>query len=160
MAQLDELLLGVWREAGRHTDMATSTTNIAQLLARWMPIGQVIVRRIEPERSCLETVGIGTEKTVTLASWRAERLSAQRSCSALLAWCHRGEVALWGRGGGHARDLEAAMPAGLDEELLIGPLVSEHGTCGVILLLAAPAQRFTALHQRCSRLSWSRWRQR
>ena len=74
MAQLEELLLSVWREAGRHTEIATSTTNIAQLLARWMPIEQVLVRRIEPERSCLETVGIGTERKHTVASWRAERL--------------------------------------------------------------------------------------
>ena len=60
MAQLDELLLGAWREAGRHPDMTTSTPNITQLLARCMPLQQMLVRRIEPERSCLETVGIGT----------------------------------------------------------------------------------------------------
>ena len=31
---------------------------------------------------------------------------------------------------------------------MIGPLVSEHGTCGLILLLAARGQGFTPLHQR------------
>jgi hydrogenase-4 transcriptional activator len=146
MTPFQELLLGVWREAGRHTDMATSTSNIAQLLTHWMPIEQVVVRRIEPERSCLETVGIGTDKVFP-------RLLGERSdCSpthlqALLAWCHRGAAMLWRRGGG-AAELEAAVPPALDEELLIGPLVSEHGTCGVILLLAARVQGFTPLHQR------------
>jgi hydrogenase-4 transcriptional activator len=147
MAQPQELLLGVWREAGRHTDMATSTTNIAQLLARWMPIAQVVVRRIEPERSCVETVGVGSESLLP------GPLGERSDCSpthlqSLLAWCHRGEVALRCRGGGNVRGLESAVPPELDEELLVGPLLSEHGTCGVILLLAAPAQRFTPLHQK------------
>jgi transcriptional regulator with GAF, ATPase, and Fis domain len=147
MVQPQELLLGVWREAGRHTDMATSTANVAQLLARWMPIAQVLVRRIEPERSCVETVGIGTERSVPRS------LGERSDCSPthlrrLLAWCHRGEATLRRRGGGNVRELEAAVPPELDEELLVGPLVSEHGTCGVILLLAAPVQRFTPPHQR------------
>jgi hydrogenase-4 transcriptional activator len=147
MVQLQELLLGMWREAGRHTEITTSTANIAQLLARWMPIAQVLVRRIEPERSCLETVGIGTER---ILPWS---LGKRSDCSpthlqGLLAWCHRGEATLRRRGGRTVRELEAAVPPELDEELLVGPLVSEHGTYGVVLLLATPAQRFTPLHQR------------
>jgi hydrogenase-4 transcriptional activator len=147
MVQLQELLLGVWREAGRHTDMATTTTNIAQLLARWMPIAQVLVRRIEPERSCLETVGIGTERSV-LRSLGERSDCGPMHLQRLLAWCHRGEATLRRRGVGNVRGLEAAVPPELDEELLVGPLVSEHGTCGVILLLAAPVQCFTPLHQK------------
>jgi hypothetical protein len=112
MAQLDELLLGVWREAGRHTGITTSTTNIAQLLARCMPLQQVVVRRIEPERSCLETVGIGTER---ITPWM---LGERSECNPiylqhLLAWCHRGEATLRGRGARNGRDLEAAVPPGV-----------------------------------------------
>src|SRR5919109_4713157 len=134
MAPLQELLLGVWREAGRHTDMATSTTNITQLLARWMPIAQVLVRRIEPERSCVETVGVGSER---ILPWP---LGERSDCSPahlrdLLAWCQRGEATLRRHGDGNMRELGAAVPPGLEAELLVGPLVGEHGTCGVILLL-------------------------
>jgi hydrogenase-4 transcriptional activator len=146
MTQLDELLLGVWREAGRHTDIATSTVNIAQILARCMPLQQVFVRRIDPERSCLETVGIGTK---ALAPWT---LGERSECDPvhlehLLAWCRRREVALWGRGARDVRGAVAAVPPGSDAELLLGPLVSEHGTCGVIMLLAAPARHFTPPHR-------------
>ena len=109
MAELDELLLGVWREAGRHTDITTSTINFAQLLARYMPVQQVLVRRIEPERSCLETVGIGTK---TIAPWT---LGERSEChpihlQRLLAWCHRGQVRLQGRGARNMSDLVAAVP--------------------------------------------------
>jgi transcriptional regulator with GAF, ATPase, and Fis domain len=146
MAQFDELLLGVWREAGRQTDITTLTANITQLLAYWMPIQQILVRRIEFERSCLETVGIGTEK---ILRWP---LGERSDCSPtqlrrLLAWCHRGEATHRGRCSGNVRGLDAAVPLEVDEELLVGPLVSEHGICGAILLIAAPAQRFTPLHQ-------------
>src|SRR5262245_13425447 len=139
MGALEELLLSVWREAGRHTEITTSTTNIAQLLARWMPLEQLLVRRIEPERSCLETVAIGIEKG--LPSPLGERSDCNPAqLQGLLAWCHRGQTTLRGRSAGNMKELEPAVPPGIDEELLIGPLVSEHGTCGVILLLALPPQ--------------------
>ena len=147
MAQPQALVLDVWREVGRHTDMTTSITNVAPLLARCMPIAQVLVRRLEPERFCLETVGVGTDRTLP---WF---LGGRSDCDparlqGLLAWCHRGTVTLRHRGDGNVKGLEAAVPPEFDEELLVGPLVSEQGTCGVILLLAAPEQRFTPPHQR------------
>jgi transcriptional regulator with GAF, ATPase, and Fis domain len=146
MTHLDELLLGVWREAGRHTDITTSTANIAHLMARFMPLQQVLVRRIEPERSCLETVGIGTEK---IAPWT---LGERSEChptdlQRLLAWCHRGRATLRRRGAGNMRDLVAAVPPEMEEEILAGPLLGEAGPCGLILLLAVPARHFTPLHQ-------------
>jgi hypothetical protein len=129
MARLQELVLDVWREAGRHTDMAASTTNIAQPLARWMPIAQVLVQRIGPERSCVETVGLGSERILTCP------LGERSDCSPahlrdLLARCHRGEATLRRHGDGKVRELGAAMLPGLEAELLVGPLVGEHGTFG------------------------------
>jgi hydrogenase-4 transcriptional activator len=147
MDQLQALILDVWREASRQTEIVASTTNIARLLVRWMPIEWMLVRRIEPEHSCIETVSIGGEGTTP---WP---LDERRECNpahlqSLLAWCHRGEVTVRRRGGGNARGLEAAVPPEFEGEILAGPLVSEHGTCGVLLLLAPPSQRFTPLHQR------------
>jgi hydrogenase-4 transcriptional activator len=147
MEQLQELILGVWREAGRHTEIAVTIGSIAQLLVRLMPVERLLVRRIDPERSCIETFDISTERTMP---WP---LPERTDCSpthlqGLLTWCQRGEVTLRRRGGGGPRDLQTAVPPELKGELLVGPLVSEQGTCGVILLLAAPSQRFTPLHQK------------
>ena len=61
MNQLQEFMLDAWRATGRHTGIATLTTHIAQLLGRWVPIQQVLVRCIEPERGCIETVGVGPD---------------------------------------------------------------------------------------------------
>jgi transcriptional regulator with GAF, ATPase, and Fis domain len=147
MTELEELVFGVWREAGRHSDITTSTANIARLLARWMPVEQVLVRSVDAERSCLETLGIGMQSIVP------RRLGGRSDCDPahlqrLLAWCHSGEVRHHRRGAESISELEDVVPPALDEELLVGPLVGAHDTCGVIVLLAAPAQRFTPLHQR------------
>jgi transcriptional regulator with GAF, ATPase, and Fis domain len=111
-----------------------------------MPVAQVAVRRIDIERSCLETVGVATE---SVASWTIGERSEcpPTDLKQLLAWCHRGEVARQSGGEKPLRTALAAVPAGSGEELLIGPLVSEHGTCGVIILLAALHQHFTSLHR-------------
>src|SRR5713101_6581583 len=63
MEQFATLMLQVWRIASRHTEIAIATTDIAHLLAQRMPLGQMLVRRIEPERACIETVGIGPDRS-------------------------------------------------------------------------------------------------
>src|SRR5262245_56969425 len=98
MEQSTTLMLNVWRIASRHTEIAITTTDIAHLLAQWMPIGQMLVRRIEPERTCIETVGIGP------ASLAPRSLDDRSTCTPehmqrLLAWCKRGEVIRWPHGG-------------------------------------------------------------
>jgi transcriptional regulator with GAF, ATPase, and Fis domain len=145
MEQFTVLLLDVWREACRHIEIAESTTNIAQLLVSQMPIELLLVRRIEKEGSYCETVGVG------LSSRTYRVLPERTDCSAthmtrLLDWCHGGEVTLQKPGHSLAKDLAAAVPFALAGELLIGPLVSEHGTYGLLLLLARPRQRFTPSH--------------
>ncbi len=72
MDQLKEFVLDAWRATGRHTEIATLTTHIARLLGRWVPVQQVLVRRIEPERGCIETVGVGPDSFHSPASWRPE----------------------------------------------------------------------------------------
>src|SRR5215831_16764201 len=146
MDQLKEFMLDAWRATGRHTDIATLTTHIAQLLGRWIPVQRVLVRRIEPERGCIETVGIGPD------SFSLRPLGDRSDCAPaplqrLLAWCRHGEVTRWRHGGRTDRTLTAAVPAGIEGELLIGPLASEHGTYGLALLLAATGQCCTPLHE-------------
>src|SRR5262249_6621001 len=147
MNRLKELMVDVWRETGRQPEIAVSTLDIAQLLGHWMPVQQVLVRRIEPERACIETVGVGPEGALP-RSLGDRSDCAPAHLERLLAWCHRGEVTRWPHSGRTDRALAAAIPPGIEGELLVGPLASEHGTYGVVLLLAATPQRFGPLHKR------------
>jgi transcriptional regulator with GAF, ATPase, and Fis domain len=135
----------VWREACRHIEIAASTTNIAQLLVPQMPMDLLLVRRIERERAYIETVGVGLNS-------HSHPLHPDRTdCSAvhmsrLLAWCHRGEVTLRTRGHRLENHLAVAIPFALEGDLLMGPLVSEHGTYGLLFLLVKPQYQATESH--------------
>jgi hydrogenase-4 transcriptional activator len=147
MEQFIGLLLDVWREACRHIEIAASTANIAQLLEPQMPMERLLVRRIEKERAYVETVGVGPDSSAP------GLLLAQTACSAaqmtrLLAWCQGGKVLLRGYGRRLDKTLAVALPFSWEEELLIGPLLSEHGTHGLLLLLARPPHRFSQSHIR------------
>src|SRR5712691_7402033 len=111
MDQHKEFMLDAWRATGRHTEIATSTTHIAQLLRRWVPVQQVLVRRIEPERGCIETVGLGLDSS-SLRHLGDRSDCAHAHLQRLMAWCHRGEATRWRHGGRTDRALAAAVPAG------------------------------------------------
>jgi transcriptional regulator with GAF, ATPase, and Fis domain len=145
MKPFTALLLDVWREACRHIEIAESTANIAQLLMPQMPMALLLVRRIEKERAYVETVGVGLNSSShPLHPDRTE--GSTTHMNRLLAWCHRGEVALRKKGHRLEKNLAVAMPFALEGELLIGPLLSEHGTYGLLFLLAKPQHRFTESH--------------
>ena len=53
------MLLDLWREACRHTDLAESLPRLAALLARRVPADLVLVRHLEPGAdAAVETVAV------------------------------------------------------------------------------------------------------
>ena len=107
MESLETLLLDVWREACRHIRIEESTVAIAEILCAQTPVGQILVRRLDPSRSCLETVAIGSPAA------ESSLLGARSECTAeqfqaVLHWCNQGEMLLVASGGGSARGRRAA----------------------------------------------------
>jgi len=143
--ELQSVLLGVWQEACRHIEIGESTETISQALEHHVPIAQVLVRRIDREHRCLETVALG------LAHSDVPQPQARTECSAaelkrLLAWCRRGEVAQRGRGAPAEAEWAPAVPAGIDRDVLAGPLCSQGEPSGVLVLVAASQRTFTPRH--------------
>jgi len=145
--KFSDLLLSVWREACRHIEIQGSTATIARLPADWMPIDAVLVREINARRSRLQTVAIGSPRKRKESSppvSAAECSSAE--AAQFLAWCRRGEVAHsvgrltpedgWG----------LCVPRDARADALIGPLESQHGLQGVLVVIARPGERFEARH--------------
>ena len=56
MEKFQAVLLNVWRESCRHIEISKSAESIAALLMQHMPVGRMLVRLIDAQRSCLETV--------------------------------------------------------------------------------------------------------
>jgi transcriptional regulator with GAF, ATPase, and Fis domain len=145
-----DVLLSVWREACRHIEIAESAANIADLLVANLPAEQLGVQRVDEERSLIETVALGPAgQGEGIVPRKIDCTTAQLKRT--FAWCRRGEVALQRTGGPRVRDIILAAALPLDRDVLIGPLCSEHDTCGVLLLATRPGQRFNQLHQKIMR---------
>ena len=159
MSQLDELLLGVWREAGRHPTLPPQHPT-SRHSWRADPLQQVLVRRSSRSVRVSKRLALVLKKTY-LGRLASAANVIPRTLQRLMAWCHRGEVALWGRDASHARDMEVAVPAGVDDESFDWPTGQRawnmwaHHAAG-----NSPHNTLQRSISRCSRLSWSRWRQR
>ena len=63
MQRFMPLLLKAWRAACQHIEIGESASGIAPLLRKHLPVDLMLVRRIDIERPCLDTVGMGTSSS-------------------------------------------------------------------------------------------------
>ena len=139
------LLLEVWREACRHIEIEQSLERTAPILLRSLPLDAIAVRRIDLTRSSVETLAtVRCQPGAAPAPARSE-VSAPELQS-LLAWCRRGEVEHASAGSLRSR-LPGLIEAGVEGDVLAGPLTAEEGPLGVVVLVAQPRRRFDAEHE-------------
>ena len=141
-----DLLSEVWREACRHIEIAESASAIAKAIADHLPLHSLLVLRIDADGKSLETLAIGApQRSIALrtptvavapAAWRR-----------LNAWLRTGEVIGTGSDQGEGW-LTAILPEGFSAHALAGPLRSEGGPGGILVLLAKPGKDFTAVDHR------------
>lgn len=140
-----EMLVQVWKEVCRHSEIAEAIDLVSSILARRLPVGAVVVRRIDLSRRAMETVGAkGVPTEGTWGQTRTECLSPE--WDRLVAWCRGGEVL---RGDAeHLRTLiPGAIPTGAMGLLLAGPLSGRDGPTGVLILMARDDARFDPEHE-------------
>jgi transcriptional regulator with GAF, ATPase, and Fis domain len=151
------LLLDVWREVCRHIEIGEAAENIAALLVRHMPLELVLVRRLDRQRQCLETVAVGSGTIQRMVAPAAPLPEAKSECSEdqtkpLLAWCRQGTVFCGRRSDAGEPLLATIVPQGVEEEVLAGPLGSPDNPAGVLILAAAPGQHFVPEHRQTLQL--------
>ncbi len=149
MDRFRELLIDVWREACRHIEIAESAGTIARLLVSRLPICRLIVRRVEVEHDAVRTVAVGP---VPSTETPVDEVTASGSARKLAAWCRQGQSLLV-RAGERVRQpvaagLPRAMHGPVQHDLFVGPLWSEHGAAGMLLIEASSRPRFTSDHEK------------
>jgi transcriptional regulator with GAF, ATPase, and Fis domain len=145
MERYSSLLLDVWREVCRHIEIGESVARVAPILARRIPVDLVLVRRLDVPRASLETVATGLCRGELLALRpRSECTAAQ--FNRLLRWSESREI-LWSPAAQVRERLPGLLPDGLEGEVLAGPLLSEDGPAGVLILVARPPHAFRADHE-------------
>lgn len=134
----NEILVDVWREVCRHLEIAESTPTIARMLLRHLPIQQVIVRRIDRPRNCIETAAVGFESETGIG--RSECTPDQMK--QIAGWCLRGELSVCHEGQLLSAGLLPLVPVGVGGNCLIGPLRSSGTVVGALILVLRPGCLF------------------
>ena len=143
-----DLLRNVWREACRHIDIHESTGTIARMLARQIPLSEVIVREVDTERARVETIAVAlTERGKTSDVQRTDGEAPE--LRRLLAWCRRGEIAR-SHGRRSSGPWSALVPDTITREALVGPLATPTRLGGLVLV-AREGVTFDAKHEQMLR---------
>lgn len=145
MEKFQTVLLKVWREACRHIDVDESVQTITPMLLQDIPIEQLVVLRIDAERSCLETVAVGLPgPDHTQPSLRTECTKSQ--LRKLATWCKQNEVVHLDRHTASTGPWRVATGTDLNHDALIGPLQEANGLRCVLVLTARGRCSFSARH--------------
>jgi hydrogenase-4 transcriptional activator len=139
------LALNVWREVGRHADIAETTASIVEKLLAALPLAQVLVRAVDLPQLTLRTVAhwqSATSGTTLETLTSGSALDMKR----IVAWSSRGGVLRRGRRAKPTGELGVAIPPGLLGDAVAAPLTTIAGPAGVLVLAAKPSLAFTDKH--------------
>jgi hydrogenase-4 transcriptional activator len=140
-----ELLSAVWREACRHIEIDQSTTAIAAAVSAVMPLRGLLVLRGDAGSRTVETVATGAVHDGFRAAPRTAELAAD-DWRRFLRWLKSGEPLNVASADDHDW-IRGALPAGIVGDVLAGPLRSDGGPTGMLVVEARPGASFTASHR-------------
>jgi transcriptional regulator with GAF, ATPase, and Fis domain len=132
----------LWREVCRHLVLEESVRNIAPILGRFLPIDEVVVRKVASDGRSLTTVAHGTCADTDEVDVRAARTDlAAADARALSEWLEAGEATLFEASDRRASIARTLVPEGMLGSVIAGPLASGGDPSGVVLLHAGTRRR-------------------
>jgi hydrogenase-4 transcriptional activator len=144
-ASLDSLVLAVWQDVSRHLEIGESTETLAELLSKQMPLGTLVVCRLDEDHRTVVAVAdwpaeveslLTSDAALSRPDWRRfERLAKQ---GAVLHKLVHKENAV--------DHLELTRLKSSDHDWLLVPLVGEHGSLGVLFVEARDDHSFNKQH--------------
>lgn len=144
MPRSDQILLDVWREACRHVDIGRFTNSVDTLLKKQLPIGQIVVRRLDREHAAIASVAVAPIARGAHLSEDRRTLDAVQF-KQVQRWI-AGQRVL-SRGRRLVGVLKLILPQEIDGDVLAVPLGNESEASGALLLLARPGGTFEDVHR-------------
>ena len=140
-----DVLLAVWQEACRHFDVGESTRTIAVLLSKSLPVELLLVRRFDPQHSCLDTVALGC------VAGQPPSVALRTRCSdaemtKLLEWARSGRVLHHNRPSDRTGKLALLVPEEVGGETLVGPIPGVEQPAGALIVGAGLQRAFRDDH--------------
>ena len=144
-----DLLSDVWRETSRHIKIEESVAAIAGSMAGHLPLHTLSVLRVGAEQQSIEPLAVSAASGGPPLDVRA--ISPGGAARRRLGkWLRDGD--LIGLGDAAAEGWLADMLPGLaNADVLVGPLRSEAGPSGILLLVSMQGREFSAVDQRAVR---------
>jgi hydrogenase-4 transcriptional activator len=133
------LLLDVWREVCRHIEIGESIERLGPILMRRLPIDLILIRRLDPARTCVETVATGHCRPATAEMpipGNVRTKTSPAEMEQLAVWCAQGKV-LRGTDRVVRRRLAGLLPEGLEGQVLAGPLLIPDASPGALILIGS-----------------------
>jgi transcriptional regulator with GAF, ATPase, and Fis domain len=143
MQRLLPTVLDAWREAGRHPEIAEAAEQVAALVARRLPAELLIVRWLDVARGHVETLAVSALRGDAPDATRSDLEASE--VEGLVAWCRGGRV-LHRRAAAIRERLPGALPAELEGDVLLGPLLDGEAPIGLLALVARRPRVFSADH--------------
>ncbi len=145
MPYVSKVVRSVWQEVCRHLEIDRSADAVAELIRAQVPLDRLVVHRFEPDAGRLRVVAAAPAATDDDGPGELELSdSASRQ---LARWLGRGETVHKARADAKTiRTLEQIGCVPGEGDWLVAPLVGEHGSKGLMTVVAVGGRRFTAAH--------------
>lgn len=126
-------LLNIWRETCRHIELGESIETATGIVRAALPVRGLMIRRFDPSTHAIDTLAMGQAK-----QW-GDHLESRTALPearfrAVQQWASRREAEVLPRGE-MASPARALVPAGLDADVVVGPLRYSESPSGVLLAL-------------------------
>ncbi|MFA7236092.1 MAG: sigma 54-interacting transcriptional regulator [Phycisphaeraceae bacterium] len=144
MDRYQDMLINAWRESCRYIDIRESLDTITRLLARRIPLRELIVADCDTQRQSVEIIS----SSAGLPAMRTKTELTASQMKRLIGWCKGRELMKVPAGGKAPGPLASLFTEMSPIELLIGPLVSEHQSAGLLVFMAEAGTTFSAVHQK------------
>jgi transcriptional regulator with GAF, ATPase, and Fis domain len=142
MQRFGTLLADVWREASRHIEIQEFVTTVSHRLHRQVPLGGVIIRRLDVQGAALTTVA-STPPLHDPAEHRS--VLSPDALARVCRWCR--SLRTLRRGSRLTGTLGLILPPGISQDVLAVPLIGDGQPTGTLLLTARSQQTFEQQHQ-------------
>jgi hydrogenase-4 transcriptional activator len=145
MTRFVPVLLDVWREACRHIEISESVSRIGPVLTGRVPAELVLVRRLDPQRSAVETVGASVSGAGGVPEQTRNECTPDQFAR-LLGWCREGRI-LRGPATEVRQNHPTLLPSGVEGQVLVGSLNREDEPVGVLVLATTRRAGFRNEHE-------------
>jgi transcriptional regulator with GAF, ATPase, and Fis domain len=145
LADRDELLFGVWRDACRPGELAKSVAAIARNLATDLPLELLLIRSLDASSHTIKTIAIGSLAHLPYLP-SADSAASDAKWERVIQWAAKGE-STFSPSSRRTGDIRLLVPPEVEGDILAGPLMGEGGPIGVLVASSQTNRNFHPEHQ-------------